>query len=97
MRNILAPRFPNLPRGERLDSQRSTVQRHEFNLVGFAATMNMHDHTHVTGLKTSAGNIFRQYNRCRNWIGPGMRLDGIGEFLPSLDAKAKPREKYGFQ
>jgi len=26
-------------------------------------------------------------------IVPGLRLDSVGEFLPSFDTKAKPREK----
>ncbi len=50
MRNIAASSFPYLPGFKRLNGNRPAVKGHEFNLVGFTLTMDMHDNTHIPSL-----------------------------------------------
>jgi hypothetical protein len=49
-----------LPGEHRHHGKRVTRERHELNLVGFSATMNMHHGADITGFKALAGKVGSQ-------------------------------------
>lgn len=64
MQDVVLVGSAHLLRGQGFHRDGGAIQREEFDLVGFAIAMHVHDYAHVSRFQSGSGQILRQYDGC---------------------------------